>query len=172
MRQARTAISTLLGLAVLLLIGLAIAAQLNVVHLRVVQSSSMEPELSVGDLLVNRSVDPVEAEEGDIATIMHPDGHLVTHRVLSNEPGDSADVRVIEMQGDDNVIADAVPYQAATAEVTVVKIPWVGQLNLWFGTGSTIWIALGVAGALMIVAALFWPTRARTSEPAEETTST
>ncbi|WP_258935023.1 S24/S26 family peptidase [Nesterenkonia pannonica] len=97
-RQARAALSGLIGLAVVLLVALALSAQLDLVQLRAVQSSSMEPELSVGDLLLNRTVDASEAHEGEIATITHPDGHLVTHRVISNEPGPSGE-RLIEMQG-------------------------------------------------------------------------
>lgn len=167
MRLVRMAVSALLGSAVVLLVGLAAAAHMDVVHLRVVQSSSMEPELSVGDLLVNRVVDAAEAEEGGIATILHPDGHLVTHRVLSNEAGESGG-RVIQMQGDDNTQADPVPYEAQTAELTLVRLPLIGRLGLWLDSASGLWIGLGVVGALMVMAAVMWPSRRRSTQPSQK----
>lgn len=162
MNKARALFSGFLGFAAVALVLLAVAAQFGILQFRVVESSSMEPELSVGDMLINQHQPAAEAQVGEIATIAHPDGHLVTHRVLSNEPSDTYDTaRDIEMQGDDNPIADASVYTVTDSESTLVTIPWVGHGVLALGAAPGVWLIVGITGVLMLIAAAVWPARSR-----------
>lgn len=160
MNKARALFSGVLGVVAVSLVLFAVAAQFGVLHFRVVESSSMEPDLSVGDLLINQDQPAAEAQIGEIATIVHPEGHLVTHRVLSNEPSSTSEnARDIEMQGDDNPIADASVYTVTETESTVVTIPWVGHAVLAVGGLPGIWLIIGITGGLMLIAGTVWPAR-------------
>lgn len=52
-------------------------------HSFTVMSGSMEPEIHVGDIVVDRRISPLEARVGDIVTFRDPSGRdrLITHRL-------------------------------------------------------------------------------------------
>jgi signal peptidase len=68
-------------------------------------SSSMDPELKVGEVVVTREVDPYTVATGDIVTFQSPiDGRLVCHRVVDIRE-DS--LRYFQTKGDANQRPDA-----------------------------------------------------------------
>ena len=85
----------------------------------VVISGSMEPELSVGDLIIVKERDAYEI--GDV--IVFQDGRMsVTHRIAA------MDEETVTTKGDANNTADdPIPYDCIKGEV-VVAIPVVGYL--------------------------------------------
>lgn len=134
------------------LIGFAAIAYFGVVNVHVVTSSSMQPALQVNDMIVARPVPAEMVEVGDIATISHPDGHLVTHRVLSNDPDPEGDGRLISMQGDDNDVADPQPYAVETADATLLRIPLAGWAFQALVTPPASYVAIGSLVLLALAA--------------------
>ena len=140
-------------------LAVAIGAQLGLLGVHVVSSSSMQPTLKVGDLLVTRTVPAVNAEVGDIVTLHHPDGQLVTHRVLDNVPDPDGEGRLISMQGDDNEIADSVPYPAEEVHTALFSVPFLGGILQGLAQPPVSYIA--ILSLALIVAASFLPRRGR-----------
>lgn len=138
-------------------------AHLGVMNLHVVTSSSMRPVLQVNDLLITRTASAEAAAVGDIVTIRHPDGHLITHRVLKNEPNPDGSGRLIYMQGDDNDVADPQPYAVETVDATIVRIPLVGGALQTLIRPPANYIALGSL-ALLMIASLMPRRPSRTQE--------
>lgn len=107
------------------------------VGMSVVLSGSMEPELSVNDLVIVRETDGYEI--GDI--VVYQDGSsLVIHRIVSIE-----DSTVIT-QGDANNVADAPISASAIKGKEVVHIPFVGAAMRFLKTP--------VGSILLIIAAI------------------
>lgn len=119
LRWAGTLISGLVA-------SLAALSILGVVNVHVVNSSSMQPALHTGDLLITRSTPADQVETGQVVTLTHPDGHRVTHRVLGNKPDPSGYGQLITMQGDDNDSEDPQPYPAYTVDKTLIRVPFLG----------------------------------------------
>ena len=74
--------SAIIGGVGLLLAGLTIPALFGF-HNFVVLSSSMEPTIHVGDLVVDQEISPLDARVGDIVTFPDPESpsRLITHRI-------------------------------------------------------------------------------------------
>lgn len=92
----------------------------------VVASGSMEPALSVDDLIVNHN--QTDYEEGDIITFQNGDS-LTTHRIVAvTEEG-------YVTQGDANNVADqeAVSAEAVIGRV-VGSVPYIGKLLAFLKT--------------------------------------
>ena len=73
----------------------------------VVETDSMSPTFNAGDLILIRSCDPAELQEGDIITfhtIIMNEYALNTHRIAAIE--DMGGVRSYTTKGDNNAIAD------------------------------------------------------------------
>ena len=119
------------GLAVVILIMTAAALTL-LAHrfdwrLDVVFSSSMEPELRVGGLVVTRPADAENIGVGDIITFYHPlSGELTSHRVIGVEEGSSFHFRT---KGDANGKGDSfvVPAQNVVGKVCFY-LPYLGYV--------------------------------------------
>lgn len=113
-----------------------------------VLSGSMEPAIPVGSLVWTKSIDPADAEPGDV--ILFYDGRSdipVTHRVVEN---DAANGQIIT-KGDANAQNDISPvyYQNVLGKM-VLHIPKLGTLLSPLGT-----MAGKIAMALIILAGLF-----------------
>ncbi len=124
----------------------------------VVASGSMEPALSVDDLIFNRAQESYE--EGDIITFQNGDS-LITHRILSvTDHG-------YVTQGDANNAADpdVVPKHAVVGRV-VWEIPHIGSVLAFLKTplGMVIFIILG----LCIIELPFFFQRRREQTDGEE----
>lgn len=85
----------------------------------VVLSGSMEPVLSVNDMVIIRKTD--ELEEGDI--IVYQKGHeLIIHRIIEKEGN------TILTQGDANSISDSPVNSSDVKGKLVLVIPWAGAI--------------------------------------------
>lgn len=144
-------------------LGLALAAHLGAVSVHVVTSSSMQPALRTNDMLIARTVPASSAEVGDIVTLRHPGGHLVTHRVLENEPNFEGPGRLIVMQGDDNEAADPQPYPVEAVDATLMRIPLLGGALQAVARPPASYIAIGSL-VLLAIAGLIPRRPSRTQE--------
>ena len=122
MKKVRRFIIGLLAFAVF------IAAGLRLVGLKPynIKTDSMEPTLSVNDMVYVESVDFAYLQEGDIVTYVAGDNHTVTHRIKSVNRQD----RTIITQGDNNEYPDIEPvYAENIVGVVRFSIPEIGRLN-------------------------------------------
>lgn len=107
-----------------------------------VVSGSMEPVLSVGDLLLTKPVALREIEEGDLLTFWDPENaRSFTHRVVRVE----SEAQLIYTKGDANELEDPSPtaYQYVAGRVTHV-IPLAGYPGILLHSKYGAWAACGV----------------------------
>lgn len=106
----------------------------------VISSGSMEPAISVGDLiLVHRRP---AYQPGEVVTYRLPDGAYITHRIIARTAGGQ-----FILQGDANNTPDELVDPAAIAGRVERVIPRVGNFILWLKT---------VPGMLCIILAGFF----------------
>lgn len=82
------ALNTAIGFGAGLLLAVALPLAFGARPLTVL-SGSMEPTLSVGDVVVVEHVRPDDVSVGDVVTYRNPAGDRVTHRVRAIRPGRS-----------------------------------------------------------------------------------
>jgi signal peptidase len=144
------------GLAVVILIMMAATLTLlaprlgwRVDRVDVVFSSSMEPALRVGGLVVTRPADAENIGVGDIITFYHPlSGELTSHRVIGVEEGSSLHFRT---KGDANEDADSfvVPAQNVVGKVWF-HIPYFGYVTEFLKTPLGFMMAQCIPGLIII----------------------
>lgn len=110
-------------------------------------SGSMEPELSIGDLVVVKAVPAEELQNGDIVTYYPTDqqGATVTHRVITTMLKDGQ--VIIETQGDAADQPDPLIYGDSVIGVVVFHVPLLGAVITWIQNHLILSIAI-VIGAL------------------------
>lgn len=121
-----------------------------------VLTSSMEPGLPPGTLIVVRPTAPEQITIGDVVTYQIESGKadVVTHRVL--EIVSSTDgTRTFITQGDNNPRADPEPVVDGQIKGTVwYSIPIIGHAAVGLGGAGKSWVVTGVAVVLLGYAAL------------------
>lgn len=121
-----------------------------------VLTSSMEPGLPPGTLIVVRQTAPEEITIGDVVTYQIQSGKadVVTHRVL--EIVSSTDgTRTFITQGDNNPQPDPNPVVDGQIKGTVwYSIPFIGHAAVGLGGAGKSWVVTGVAVVLLGYAAL------------------
>ena len=113
-------------------------------------SGSMEPELSAGDLVVTRPVEPEVVAVGDIITFRPniADENLVTHRVIGI--GQSSPL-YFETKGDANLDPDPFTVPALNLEGRVYfHAPLVGYAIPFLKTTAGLLVVLVVPGLITI----------------------
>jgi len=139
----------------LLLVVIAIAVLVIVVPMltgstpRTVLTSSMEPGLPPGTLVIDKPVDPADVRIGDVVTYQLASGQdlFVTHRVISISRSTSGDITFIT-KGDNNAAPDAAPVSAEQLQSggrVWYSIPWIGWLNNAVGGSGKSWLVIGAA---------------------------
>ena len=115
-----------------------------------VLSSSMEPSLRPGHVVLVREVDPATVRVGEILTYLPPgaapDALPITHR-LTGFAAAADGSRELVLQGDANSLPDpAVPASALQGRV-VATLPYLGYPDLLAQRGDLGWLrpALGLA---------------------------
>jgi signal peptidase I len=124
----------------LLIAGLAF---FKVVSPLIVISGSMEPEISVGSLIVSTNVKVKDLHVGDVASFKREDGVLVTHRIVSNEAvTGNEELRTVRMKGDANNDEDQNSYIQSEALKPLFVVPGVGSALAAVGNHKYAIIAL------------------------------
>ena len=120
----------------------------------VVLSGSMEPAISVGDVVIVDDVDPVTIEEGDVITYLRSGQDTpTTHRVIGVEEG--GDELTFRTQGDANDDPDATPVPASQVNgVILFTIPYIGHVVEFANTPFGFAALVGLPFALLVVSEL------------------
>lgn len=161
MSTVRRAIHALALLAIVLVVVVfavqAFPQAVGADHSYVVLSSSMEPTISPGDVVIVSETDPTTIAAGDVITYRQSaSGTPITHRVL--DVVETENGLVFETKGDANEDPDPKPVDANAVIGTVVfTIPLIGHVVLFANTtlGSVLLIGLpflllGLAEAIAI----------------------
>lgn len=140
------------GLVAILLVIAAYTFNTSVILFR---TGSMEPTVPTGSAALVREIPASEVEVGDILTVERPDRLPVTHRVVSVDPGETPQERVITMQGDANDSPDASPYAITEGKVMLGSAPgmasFINQLGNPYVLGGI------TLAASVLVGWAFWP---------------
>ena len=138
-----------LGFAVIVIPALTESVPLTVL------TSSMEPGLPPGTLLIVRQVSPADIRLGDVVTyqIRSDDPAVITHRIIEITTSTSGE-RSFTLQGDNNGAPDADPVREVQVQGRVwYALPYLGWVNnAMSGDVRTTLLPL-VAGALLLYAA-------------------
>lgn len=123
----------------------------------VFRTGSMEPLYPVGALSLTVQVPAADLVPGDVVSVKRPEsGVLVTHRVVSVEPGGSG--ASLRLKGDANSSEDPLPYQVDTAQKVLATVPAVGSWVMAMrGPG---FIGAATLAVAMLVVWAYWPKRA------------
>ena len=129
------AVAVLVGILATGALAIAVPALTGSTALTVL-TSSMEPHLPPGTMVVVRPTDPADVEPGMVLTYQLRSGEptLITHRVTQVLAGADGERRFIT-KGDNNAEADADPVREVQMRGTVwYAIPWLG------------WVAMAITG--------------------------
>lgn len=154
--------TVLLGLSALLVVTV-LVPKLNGASSYTVLTSSMEPDLPAGALVVVRPVDPRDIGVGSVVTYQLETGEpeVVTHRVVSQGIGDGGEP-VYQMQGDANEDPDASWVRPVQLRGELwYAVPHVGHLNSILSPDVRRIARVGVALALFGYAAVLLGAAAR-----------
>ncbi|WP_228479744.1 signal peptidase I [Microbacterium abyssi] len=139
---------------VVLAVAIVIPRLLGAVPLAVL-TSSMEPTLPPGTLVVVKPVDPEALGVGDVVTFqpVSDDPLLVTHRIVG--VGYQADGEItFTTRGDNNGIDDEPIAGAQVMGEVIYSVPFVGYATTVFSSTERGWI-VGAIGGLLIGYAVF-----------------
>ncbi|MGV8858024.1 signal peptidase I [Rhodoglobus sp.] len=138
----------LVGALVIVIPNLAGALPLTVL------TSSMEPGLPPGTLIVVKPIDTNDIEMGDVITYQIESGKpgVITHRV-SGITNSSDGGRTFTLKGDNNDVADELQVLPIQVQGKLwYSVPWIGNVsNFVNGEGKT-WLVPLIAVALFIYA--------------------
>jgi len=119
-----------------------------------VLTSSMEPTLPPGTLIIVRPVTPDEIRIGDVVTYQIRSGEpgVITHRVTAISSS-SAGGRTFTFKGDNNSVADADQVLPVQIQGRLwYSVPWVGWVNNAVNGQSRTWVVPIVAVLLLTYA--------------------
>ena len=134
----------------------------------VVLSGSMEPEISSGDTVIVKSVDPADIESGDVITFVRADESTpITHRVV--DVVDTEEGLAFQTKGDANDDPDPalVPAENVTGEVWVV-LPYVGYVVMFANTPRGMALLVGLPVVAFVLSELYAFTRSDAPEEQPE----
>ncbi len=109
------------------------------VMLAVVEGISMEPLLQTGDVVVVIKTSPTHIRVGDVIVYHRYGGGFIIHRVIEiKKLGTASNGLVFITKGDNNpypdppVLANQVVGKVLSVGDSVIKIPALGIISLWF----------------------------------------
>ncbi|MGO1410072.1 MAG: signal peptidase I [Microbacterium sp.] len=140
------------GLVCILLVILAVAANITLIMFR---TGSMSPTIPAGSVAVVQEITAADIDVGDVVTVDRPDELPVTHRVTSVDAGASDGARVITMRGDANDVDDPYPYEVTTVRIVLFAVPGIAPVIAAMGNPLVLG-GITVAATLLVVWA-FWP---------------
>lgn len=115
-----------------------------------VLTSSMEPSLPPGTLIIVKPIDPADIVIGDAITYQITSGEhaVITHRVIAIETSTDGS-RTFILKGDNNSDADPDPILPLQVQGKVwYSVPYLGWVNNLFGGPNRDWIVPALAIAL------------------------
>ena len=114
-----------------------------------VQTDSMLPVLHRGDAVFVRAAAFAELRENDVITATFPEsGGVFTHRVVRVD----AENQQVYTRGDHNMADDPMPTDASRIIGKLwFSVPYLGFLSLYLKSYTVLYIALGVAIALIVL---------------------
>jgi signal peptidase I len=120
----------------------------------VIESGSMEPRISIGDVVLASPVDAADRKDllGRVTVFDSPSkpGEIITHRVVRLE-GDQN----IVTKGDANRDVDSAPITMSSVRgLGRLLVRWVGLPLVWLQTRQWLWLLLFVASLALAVVAL------------------
>ena len=119
-----------------------------------VLTSSMEPELPPGTLLIVSPVEPADVAVGDVITYQIRSGEpeVITHRVIeiTNSTGGG---REFILQGDNNATPDDPIREVQIQGKLWYSVPYLGWVNSTVNGENRAWIIPVAAGVLFTYAA-------------------
>lgn len=118
-----------------------------------VLTSSMEPGLPPGTLIILQPVEPDALEIGDVATYQIRSGEpgVVTHRVTAVNLSDQG--RTYQFTGDNNSVADEEAIRPEQIQGKLwYSIPYIGYLNNLVHGAGTSWVIPTLAIGLLVYA--------------------
>ncbi|QEE61571.1 signal peptidase I [Salinibacterium sp. dk2585] len=119
-----------------------------------VLTSSMEPKLPPGTLVIVRPVDPMQVKVGDVITYQIESGKegVVTHRV-TGIINSSDGTRTFTTKGDNNDVEDAAPVLPVQVQGELwYSVPWIGYVNNLVNGANRAWIVPTIAIGLFLYA--------------------
>lgn len=153
MKKAANILSTLLiALLVIALAAVLISKLVFGVEMKAVLTGSMEPELSVGSLLIIKPAEYEEIKVGDDITFVRDKNlTLVTHRVIQKDD----ETQKITTQGIANNSPDNPTSFKNVVGKVVFHIPFVGYFVIWTSTVKGKIICGIIIAALVALSILF-----------------
>ena len=147
--SVRNILRNAFALVSILLSGFVVFLLVSGTHAYAVQSDSMLPTLRRGDVVFVRKVSFDELAKGDVisATFPESDG-IFTHRIVRVDTENSQ----LYTRGDHNMSDDPMP----TASSHILgklwfSVPYLGFISLYITNYTVLYIALGVALALIVL---------------------
>ncbi len=119
-----------------------------------VLTSSMEPSLPPGTLIIDRPVATDDIRVGDIVTYQLESGKpvVVTHRVTAISTTDTGD-KIFTLKGDNNSLPDANPVVAEQIRGEVwYSVPLIGWVNNLISGATRGWVVPALAFGLFLYA--------------------
>ena len=119
----------------------------------IVLTDSMLPEISSGDLIITKQIDPADVKVGDVISFFDPAGNgssVVTHRVIEivTENGETK----WRTRGDNNNTEDrvAVPFDNLVGIWTGTRIAGAGSVAMFLQTTPGLIVCIGCPLALLV----------------------
>ena len=110
-----------------------------------VLSGSMEPNIHVGEVVIDKPFDPDEIDVGTVITYQISADTLVTHRIVAID----ADNEVVTTKGDANDAEDASPVSYDNIlGIYAFNVPYLGYISIYSKTPLGI---AAICGVLVVV---------------------
>ena len=142
--------AVVLGVTALLAVGVVVPRVTGATPYTIL-TSSMEPDLPPGTLVISRPVDPDEIGIGDVITYQLRSGEpaVVTHRVVSVGFTTAGDY-VFVTQGDANARPDEEPVRAVQVRGEAwYAVPYVGRVTSLIDNDDRRLLSWAIGGALL-----------------------
>jgi signal peptidase len=148
-KKAWSVVSTVLVVLIVLCAVFLMGTRLIGYRVYSVISGSMEPELSVGDLLYVRPVDPAKIEVGDdISFVLNEDLVVATHRVVRID----AEKQHIYTKGIANEIEDSEPVHFKNViGVVDFSLPLLGYVSDYIQSSPGMYITIAAVSVLIVL---------------------
>ena len=143
----RNIVRNVFAIVSILLFGFVLFLICSGTHAYAVQSDSMLPTLTRGDVVFVRTVPFDDLRENDVISASFPESDGVfTHRIVRVD----ADAQQVYTRGDHNMSDDPMPTDASHIIGKLwFSVPYVGLLSLHITNETVIYIALGIVAVLI-----------------------